>query len=114
MPVRTNVRYDNIWFTTQPLDYPENKLELTRALGWMEAEKILLFSSDYPHWTFDDPQWVAKHIPAPMRENIMFGNALDLFQLPGTVPALAGQKRPFWPGRAPAMHSVYRNGVQSC
>ena len=86
---------DNIWLTTQPLDYPENKLELTRALEWMEAEKILLFSSDYPHWTFDDPQWVAKHILAPMREKIMFGSALELFRLPGTVPALAGQKRPF-------------------
>ena len=35
---------DHIWFTTQPLDYPENKLELTKALEWMEAEKILLFS----------------------------------------------------------------------
>ncbi len=54
---------DNIWFTTQPLDYPENKLELTRALEWMEADKLLLFSSDYPHWTFDDPRWVAKHMP---------------------------------------------------
>jgi uncharacterized protein len=61
----------------------------------MEAEKNLLFSSDYSHWTFDDPQWVAKHIPAAMREKIMFQNALDLFRLPSTVPALAGQKRPF-------------------
>jgi uncharacterized protein len=86
---------DHIWFTTQPLDYPENKLELTKALEWMEAEKILLFSSDYPHWTFDEPQWVAKHLPAQMREKIMFGNGIDLFKLPSTVPALAGQKRPF-------------------
>jgi predicted TIM-barrel fold metal-dependent hydrolase len=86
---------DNIWFTTQPLDYPENKLELTRALEWMEADKILLFSSDYPHWTFDEPQWVAKHIPAPMREKVMFQNSIDLFHLPSTMPALAGQKRPF-------------------
>jgi hypothetical protein len=30
-----------------------------------------------------------------MREKIMFQNALDLFRLPSTVPALAGQKRPF-------------------
>jgi uncharacterized protein len=86
---------DHIWFTTQPLDYPENKLELANALEWMEADKILLFSSDYPHWTYDDPQWVAKHLPEQMREKIMFRNALDLFHLPSTVPALAGQKRPF-------------------
>ena len=86
---------DHIWFTTQPLDYPEDKLELTKAMEWMEGEKILLFSSDYPHWTYDDPQWVAKHIPAVMREKIMFGNGIDVFHLPSTVPALAGQKRAF-------------------
>jgi predicted TIM-barrel fold metal-dependent hydrolase len=86
---------DHIWFTTQPLDYPENKVELSNALEWMEADKLLLFSSDYPHWTFDDPQWVAKHIPHDMRESIMFQNAIDLYHLPSTVPALPGQKRPF-------------------
>ncbi|MVZ99784.1 amidohydrolase family protein [Actinomadura sp. LD22] len=86
---------DHIWFTTQPLDYPEDKLELTNALEWMEADRLLLFSSDYPHWTFDDPAYIVKHIPRRMREKIMFGNALDLFGLPGQVPALAGQKRVF-------------------
>jgi uncharacterized protein len=86
---------DNIWFTTQPLDYPDNRTELTNALEWMEADKILLFSSDYPHWTFDDPQWVSKHMPVQWREKIMFQNAIDLYKLPSTVTALAGQKRPF-------------------
>lgn len=86
---------DNIWFTSQPLDYPEDKLELTKALEWMEADKFLLFSSDYPHWTFDEPRWVAKHIPAQMREKVMFGNAVKLFHLPSSVPALAGQTRAF-------------------
>jgi predicted TIM-barrel fold metal-dependent hydrolase len=86
---------DHIWFTTQPLDYPENKLELTRALEWMEADKLLLFSSDYPHWTYDDPRWVVKHLPEPWREKIMFQNAIDLFHLPSSVPAITGQKRAF-------------------
>ncbi len=86
---------DHLWFTTQPLDYPEDKLELTNALEWMEADKLLLFSSDYPHWTFDDPQWVAKHMPHQWREQIMFENAIEVFDLPSTIPALPGQKRPF-------------------
>ncbi|WP_370617734.1 amidohydrolase family protein [Mumia sp. Pv 4-285] len=86
---------DHIWFTTQPLDYPEDKLELTHALEWMEADKLLLFSSDYPHWTFDDPQWVAKHMPEQWRDKIMFENSIELFKLPSTVPALPGQKRPY-------------------
>ena len=54
---------DHIKFTTQPLDYPEDKTELTRAFEWMECDKILLYSSDYPHWTFDDPRWLVKHLP---------------------------------------------------
>jgi uncharacterized protein len=86
---------DHIWLTTQPLEMPEDKVEFNRALEWMEADKLLLFSSDYPHWTFDDPRWVAKHLPERMREAIMFQNGLDLFKLPSTVPALAGQRRPF-------------------
>ncbi|WP_165692533.1 amidohydrolase family protein, partial [Mycolicibacterium conceptionense] len=58
---------DHIKFTTQPLDYPEDKTELSRAFEWMECEKILLYSSDYPHWTFDDPRWLVKHLPEHAR-----------------------------------------------
>lgn len=83
---------DNIWFTTQPLDYPEDKLELTSALEWMEADKLLLFSSDYPHWTYDDPRWVLKHIPEPMRQAVMRDNGIAVYKnVPQAVPAIEGQ-----------------------
>jgi predicted TIM-barrel fold metal-dependent hydrolase len=86
---------EHIKFTTQPLDYPADKTELTRALEWMECDKILLFSSDYPHWTFDDPRWLVKHLPEHARENIMFRNGIATYHLPETVPALEGQVRVF-------------------
>lgn len=86
---------EHIKFTTQPLDYPEDKTELTRALEWMECEKILLFSSDYPHWTFDDPRWLVKHLPEHAREAVMFRNGIETYKLPTTVPALEGQVRVF-------------------
>jgi predicted TIM-barrel fold metal-dependent hydrolase len=86
---------DHIKFTTQPLDYPEDKMELARALEWMEADKILLYSSDYPHWTFDDPRWLIKHLPEHAREAVMFRNGLATYHLPETVPALEGQTRVF-------------------
>ena len=87
---------DHIKFTTQPLDYPEDKTELTRAFEWMECEKILLFSSDYPHWTFDDPRWLVKHLPEHAREPIMFRNGMSTYRnVPETVPALEGQVRVF-------------------
>ncbi|MCX2931589.1 amidohydrolase family protein [Mycobacterium sp. CVI_P3] len=86
---------DHIKFTTQPLDYPEDKTELLRAFEWMECEKILLFSSDYPHWTFDDPRWLVKHLPEHAREAVMFRNGIETYKLPDTVPAIEGQTRVF-------------------
>lgn len=84
---------EHIKFTTQPLDYPEDKTELTRAFEWMEADKILLYSSDYPHWTFDDPRWLVKHLPPAAREKVMFRNGIETYHLPETVPVLPGQVR---------------------
>jgi predicted TIM-barrel fold metal-dependent hydrolase len=84
---------EHIKFTTQPLDYPEDKTELTRALEWMECEKILLFSSDYPHWTFDDPRWLVKHLPEHARAAVMFGNGVQTYHLPESVPALDNQTK---------------------
>ena len=81
---------DHIKFTTQPLDYPEDKTELTRALEWMECDKILLFSSDYPHWTFDDPRWLVKHLPKAARDAVMFNNGIATYHLPGDGPGPRG------------------------
>ena len=85
--------YDHIWFTTQPLDYPDDRAELRKALEWMKADRLLLFSSDYPHWTFDDPKWIIRQLPEQQRERIMFQNAIDLYGLPATLPSLEGQAR---------------------
>jgi predicted TIM-barrel fold metal-dependent hydrolase len=84
---------DHIKFTTQPLDYPsKDKLELTNAFEWMEGDKILLFSSDYPHWTFDDPRWLVKHLPERMRDAVMHGNGIETYRnVPREVTALEGQ-----------------------
>jgi uncharacterized protein len=84
---------DHIKFTTQPLDYPsQDKLDLANAFEWMEADKILLFSSDYPHWTFDDPRWLVKHLPERMRDAVMHGNGIETYRnVPREVTALEGQ-----------------------
>ena len=83
---------DHIKFTTQPLDYPEDKLELTKAFEWMEADKILMFSSDYPHWTFDDPRWLVKHLPEGMRDAVMHLNGIETYvTVPTHVTALDGK-----------------------
>ena len=85
--------YDHLWFTTQPLDFPDDRRELGLVMEWMEADRLLLFSTDYPHWTFDDPKWVIRQIPERLRNAIMFENGIEVFNLPASLPALEGQAR---------------------
>jgi predicted TIM-barrel fold metal-dependent hydrolase len=80
---------DHIWLTTQPMEEVD-PVEFRQFVEWLEPSPAdyLLFSTDYPHWTYDDPEWVRKRVPAEARDRIMFQNAIDLFRLPSVVPAL--------------------------
>ncbi len=51
------------------------------------AEKMLMFSSDYPHWDGDTPDFAMRQIPPDMRDAVMHQNAIDLYGL--RVPAHA-------------------------
>ena len=54
---------EHIWFTTQPMEEPEQPEDLIRIIEWIGWDR-LLFSTDYPHWDFDDPRTVFKVQPA--------------------------------------------------
>ncbi len=47
------------WFTTQPIEEPDNAKHLRQLIEWIGIDR-LLFSSDYPHWDFDDPRFAIK------------------------------------------------------
>jgi predicted TIM-barrel fold metal-dependent hydrolase len=71
---------DQMRFTTQPMDEPEDPRQLRMLLEAMEAERTLLFSSDYPHWDADDPQVIVRsRLPAPLRDRVSFQSALECF-----------------------------------
>lgn len=73
-------------FTTQPLDEPVPSESLLKVMDWLEADRVLMFASDYPHYDYDDPQWILPRLPKPARDRIMFENACDFFRLPRTRP----------------------------
>lgn len=54
----------NVWFTTQPIEEPEPRIQLAEAIEWIGWDRIL-FATDYPHWDFDDP---AHALPFKMDE----------------------------------------------
>jgi predicted TIM-barrel fold metal-dependent hydrolase len=70
---------ERVRFTTQPFLEPRKPEHLRAMLEIVEAERTLLFSSDYPHWDFDDPMRALGRVPKAMRERIRGGNAVELY-----------------------------------
>ena len=72
---------DHVRFTTQPLEEPENPKHLLQLLDMFPADQVLLFSSDYPHWDFDNPKRVLSQLSADLRRRIFVENARELYGL---------------------------------
>ena len=69
----------NLWFATQPVEEPENPEDLRQVFDWIGWDRMV-YSSDYPHWDFDDP-FQAFHIRMTPEEQrmILRDNALDVY-----------------------------------
>jgi uncharacterized protein len=71
---------DQITFTTQPLDELEKRHEWDALFSPPGLDRLLLFSSDYPHYDTDDPGLVINsRIPVQMRPAVCYGNAVRTF-----------------------------------
>jgi predicted TIM-barrel fold metal-dependent hydrolase len=70
--------------STQPLEENfDDRDALFDLMGTVDGvEDMLLFSTDYPHGTMDEPHYVARRLPAAWREKVLYRNACDLFGLP--------------------------------
>jgi len=72
---------DHIRLTTQPIEEPENGEHLRQIFEMINAGQTVMFSSDYPHWDFDNPKTVLTNIPRDMRRRILADNAAELYGL---------------------------------
>jgi predicted TIM-barrel fold metal-dependent hydrolase len=75
---------DNFRFATQPMDRLETG-HLLQLVDMMGSDRLLMYSSDYPHFDFDAPDRVLPPgVPDDLRERILWRNAADTygFQLP--------------------------------
>jgi predicted TIM-barrel fold metal-dependent hydrolase len=73
---------DHVRVTSQPLVAPDNTEHLLQNLEMMDAENILMFASDYPHWDFDSPTRAFPKLPEQMKQRIFYENAKQLYKLP--------------------------------
>ncbi|MEQ7129369.1 amidohydrolase family protein [Actinopolymorpha sp. B11F2] len=70
---------DHVRLTSQPLERPERNTHLTNLFEAMDAEHILMFSSDYPHWDFDSPTHAFPRLPKEQHERIFSRNAFEFY-----------------------------------
>jgi hypothetical protein len=67
--------------TTQPMEEPENADHLIEVMNGIGMDRIM-FSSDYPHWDFDDPFLaLPPQLTDAQRRAIYAGNARALYRL---------------------------------
>jgi uncharacterized protein len=80
---------EHVLLTTQPLEEPDDPEHLRQVLSMFDAGRMLMFSSDYPHWDGDTPDFAARALPPPLRGRIMSETARELYRLPepSHVPA---------------------------
>jgi predicted TIM-barrel fold metal-dependent hydrolase len=70
---------DHVRFTTQPLPEPKRRSHLHVVCEIAQAERTLMFSSDYPHWDFDDPRHALTALPAGIRQRVKSANAEETY-----------------------------------
>ncbi len=69
----------NIWFATQPIEEPEDPEDLRQTFEWIGWDRMV-YSSDYPHWDFDDPRYAFRIKLAPEQERkILRDNAMAVY-----------------------------------
>jgi predicted TIM-barrel fold metal-dependent hydrolase len=80
---------DHIRVTTQPVPEPPHDHWLHWVLEMMHADEMLMFSTDYPHWDGDSPEYTFKRIPAELWHRIMVDNPLGYYRMPEHLAAPA-------------------------
>ncbi|WP_274651330.1 amidohydrolase family protein [Paenibacillus humicola] len=72
---------DHVRITSQPIERPDDDKYLLAMLEAMDAENILMFASDYPHWDFDSPRRAFPKLPEALQRRIFFENAKSFYKL---------------------------------
>jgi predicted TIM-barrel fold metal-dependent hydrolase len=79
---------EHIRVTTQPTEEPDDPRHLLQIFEMIGAPEMILFSSDYPHWDFDNPRIALPAVPAEWKERILWRNAAELY---GLTPLTSGR-----------------------
>ena len=71
--------FEHVRFTTQPFVEPRRREHLQALCDIVRADRTLMFSSDYPHWDFDDPTSALSWVPEQIRKRVRVDNAVETY-----------------------------------
>ncbi|WP_246989717.1 amidohydrolase family protein [Halorientalis marina] len=75
---------EKMYFASQPIGEPNNNSHMESLIDIIGTESIL-FATDYPHWDFDSPEALDKHLQSTYspeeRKQVLSGNSAELFDL---------------------------------
>ncbi|MGW0227996.1 amidohydrolase family protein [Actinopolymorpha singaporensis] len=73
---------EHVWVTTQPIEEPHDPRDIRTVLEHLGGSERVMFSTDYPHWDYDDPDRAFRvRLPEEDRQRIFSRNAKDLYGL---------------------------------
>jgi predicted TIM-barrel fold metal-dependent hydrolase len=73
---------EHVLLTTQPLEEPDRPEHLHQVLEMFDAGRMLMFSTDFPHWDGDTPEFTGRWLPPHLRQRVMSETARELYRLP--------------------------------
>ena len=74
---------DRFYFGTQPIEAPKNQKHLEMVFEAANGFEHFVFSSDYPHFDYDDPSAIMRlrFLTSEQKAAVLAGNALQVFKL---------------------------------
>jgi hypothetical protein len=85
---------DHMRLTTQPIEYSSKREETINTFEAMDGKNVLMFSSDYPHWDFDELSYVSSRFPEDWHQRLFYENAAEFYRLPAGAPKKASDRSP--------------------
>jgi uncharacterized protein len=76
----TEVVREHVRLTLQPFDAPPIEPQVVAILEQLGSDRMLLFSTDYPHWHFDGDDALPAGLPADLARKICVDNPLETYQ----------------------------------
>jgi uncharacterized protein len=70
---------DHVRFTIQPTDQPPDPGQLARVIEQIGSDRVLLFSTDYPHWHYDGEDVIPEGFSDELLRKVLVDNPLETY-----------------------------------